>query len=361
MNSMIFTAPRALCLILCALMSSSCADTPFESGGNEDNTLKYQYGESARVIYDCVTGTTAASGVKWTYKTPAIMNLLDFITVEVSKSESEAPCARPKVESFGSIILNKTATDTFSNGNITVTLTQVGAKKSIGVTHGSVGVTARAENGWCRSSRVESVEPDTSTHVWNMKSYEALNGQWRPDPRFAPNGTTIEFDSLVNIPQDRQALYGYMTYYGTCRTRLDLNSTNYFDNVDPRNPGDRLSRISRGHKGFVMLLDIVVMALEVWKTVSCNSNPNEIRKQSKVIEWLYNKNNKFPMWFKNACASRQGDQVMYAHVPEPYNGSSAYLCATHWPARDGQPEAIELLSSGTSSDQLNEWIRFFRR
>ena len=136
-------------LILFTFVFAACADpVRFQQNGLEASSdLNDKTGGSAaQIVYECMNATITSAGVKWSYHVPQIMNLMNSIQLQVNKSETGSSVN----ELIGTYSLNKIGTDTFSNQNLVVKLRQVGAKKSIQVQHGSLGLTIRPENGWCR-------------------------------------------------------------------------------------------------------------------------------------------------------------------------------------------------------------------
>ena len=138
----------------CADMAPNSAESTNKNGGIAEN-----------IAYRCEVATYTSDGSMWVYRTDKIMNMMSQISVSVERDS----------ESFGSLTLSKKMTDTFSDGNLTVTLTQLGSKKSISVEHNNVPLFASAENGWC--SAFEINEDWNQTGSTNENSGPA-DSQW---------------------------------------------------------------------------------------------------------------------------------------------------------------------------------------
>ena len=129
----------------------SCADmsAPLDLDANGDKSL----GSAEHVYYSCETATVTSTGSKWTYQTNEIMNLMPSIGLRVTQDGQD----------YGVQQLSRIENDTFSNGNLTVWLTQSGQGKSIEVEHKNVGLLAKAENGWCQADDRTPTDGSTDT------------------------------------------------------------------------------------------------------------------------------------------------------------------------------------------------------
>jgi len=119
------------------LMALACADINAVNTGL--NAEDKNFGVSENVSYRCETSTFSSDGKKWSYQSDEVMNLMGDIKLRVSRDSDD----------FGVVVLPKIDRDTFGDGNLTLRLKQLGARKSIEVTHGSVQLFAPAENGSC--------------------------------------------------------------------------------------------------------------------------------------------------------------------------------------------------------------------
>lgn len=127
--------------VLTSLFSNviGCADI---DGGSDDGSFtEKSFGVSADIYYSCKTSTTSSDGATWSYETNEVMNLMSAVKVRVTRGADD----------FGAVTLPKVHTDTFSDGNLTLTLVQMGANKSIEVKHNRAGLFASAQNGSCTS------------------------------------------------------------------------------------------------------------------------------------------------------------------------------------------------------------------
>ena len=150
-----------LVLLFC---SYACSDGDIDFGHNGESK---SFGQAANVIYSCEVSTLGSDGTKWSYQTDEIMNLMRSIQLVVYQNEQR----------YGPLNLNKVNTDTFSDGNLTVRLVQVGAGKSIEVEHRNTSLFARAENGWCsakQSDRYADAQPGDSWST-NDGSYDTFS------------------------------------------------------------------------------------------------------------------------------------------------------------------------------------------
>jgi uncharacterized protein YvpB len=148
-------------IIISCVLTYACSEIAPET--EDHQSASKTYGASTHVFYSCQTATQTPEGAFWLYETPEIMNLMDSIDLEVSKDS----------ESFGVSKLSKVDTDTFSDGNLTVFLQQVGHKKSIAVEHRTMGLFARADNGWCSSE----VKNQTQELIENDRNFDQFQLQ----------------------------------------------------------------------------------------------------------------------------------------------------------------------------------------
>lgn len=152
--------------LLIILMSVACADLA-ESDDTNAHKSHEVHGASQYIYYSCETATIAPDGSQWVYQTDEIMNLMDRVELRVIHND----------EVYGPSSLLKVATDTFSDGNLTVLLVQKGANKSIEVHHKNTGLFAGAENGWCsfesRAPQGRTVLPTSSAdHDYDLFKIE---------------------------------------------------------------------------------------------------------------------------------------------------------------------------------------------
>ena len=184
-NSILSAYLVPIATLLSMGMYVGCAD-PVGFDSADQNQSKTNGGKAASIVYNCMNATLTSAGTKWSYHVPQIMNLMNSVTLKVTKSESKQPGQSPVSEVIGSFNLNKVGTDRFSDNNLTVTLKQLAQKKSIVVQHGSLGITARAENGWCKSSTRSVPQSNPSTPS-------------RPSTSTSPSNVTFEGTKQVSI------------------------------------------------------------------------------------------------------------------------------------------------------------------
>ena len=130
------TQDTLMCVALFSV-SLGCADIESMDEGNQFETKSF--GASANIYYDCKTSTRSPDGAQWSYHTKEVMNLMSSVSVHVTRDADD----------FGYVSLSKVDTDTFSDGNVTLRLVQLGAHKSIEIQHKRVELFASAENGRC--------------------------------------------------------------------------------------------------------------------------------------------------------------------------------------------------------------------
>lgn len=151
-------------------MSIACADM---SDVDLSEAYVKTFNQSAKVVYRCEVQTIIADGSAWRYQTDEIMNLMEDVKLTVSHD----------YETYGPFSLPKIDTDTFSDGNLTIKLVQLGAKKSISVDHSNMSLFARAENGWCSSMETDRYEDQPADH-WgdaDQNRQDNLPGERRLD------------------------------------------------------------------------------------------------------------------------------------------------------------------------------------
>ncbi|MAD60279.1 MAG: hypothetical protein CMH49_02035, partial [Myxococcales bacterium] len=130
----------------------------------------------------------AQDGTTWRYETDEIMNLMPEVKLSVYQDDMR----------YAPLVLSKIETDTFSDGNLTVYLTQVGEKKSIAVDHQSISLKARAENGWCSERILEQAIDDQPSDSWSID--ESTTGEFRlqvSDRCANPCSFSVKSDSQV--------------------------------------------------------------------------------------------------------------------------------------------------------------------
>lgn len=152
------------CILVVIFCSYACSNGDVDLGINGESK---GFGQAANVIYTCEVSTLGSDGTKWSYQTDEIMNLMRGIQLTVFQNEQR----------YGPLNLNKVNTDTFSDGNLTVRLVQVGAGKSIEVEHRNTSLFAHAENGWCfaqHSDRYAGAQPGDSWST-NEDSYDTFS------------------------------------------------------------------------------------------------------------------------------------------------------------------------------------------
>ena len=123
--------------------------------------MEKNFGQSADVIYSCAVSAQGRDGTTWRSETEVIMNLMPEIKLSVYQDDT----------SYGPFKLSKIDTDTFSDGNLTVFLTQVGDEKSISVEHQSVSLKASAENGWCSEKISDRPVSDQPSDSWSIDKH----------------------------------------------------------------------------------------------------------------------------------------------------------------------------------------------
>ena len=126
----------------------------------DTNSTEKNFGQAANIVYKCAVATQAQDGTTWRYEVPEIMNLMSQIKISVFQNETK----------YGPLNLNRSETDTFTDGNLTVKLTQLGDKKSIKVEHASIGHVAKADNGWCTQSINDQYSNGPSQDNWSPEN-----------------------------------------------------------------------------------------------------------------------------------------------------------------------------------------------
>lgn len=152
---------RSKALICATLIGSvlGCAD--IESIGGSDYFEEKSFGVSENIYYSCEASIQSSDGARWSYRTPEVMNLMNEIKVHVTRDTDD----------FGQLKLKKIQTDTFSDGNLTLRLLQVGLEKSIEITHGRVGLVTSANQGKCISHNYsESGRNDTQITEFRLEA-----------------------------------------------------------------------------------------------------------------------------------------------------------------------------------------------
>jgi len=173
--------PLSSALISAVIFSLTfgCADIGGVDEGDPFETKSF--GASANIYYDCKTSTRSPDGAQWSYHTKEVMNLMGSVSVHVTRDTDD----------FGYVTLSKVDTDTFSDGNVTLRLVQLGAHKSIEIQHKRVDLFASAENGRCEmDDRNGQLPPDEDTRVepsmpapsgpLNVPYYYQFHNQYAP-------------------------------------------------------------------------------------------------------------------------------------------------------------------------------------
>lgn len=187
---------KVLSVLFLTLISFGCADLPDDHLSSATKSIR-GLGASEFIYYSCETATAADDGSQWVYQTDEIMNLMDRIYLKVLHDDA----------TYGPIALSKVATDTFSDGNLTVTLIQKGEDKSIEVIHKNTNLVARAENGWCstdnRAPADSTVLPSPST----TDEYDLFKVEVDPE---CSNPCSFVMSTNLNITQVVYESNGWM-------------------------------------------------------------------------------------------------------------------------------------------------------
>ena len=155
------------CPLMIMLITSSLLACSNPNSDLSQQPTEKSFGQSASVIYSCAVNTQGQDGTTWRYETEEIMNLMPEIKLSVYQDDTP----------YGPFKLSKIDTDTFSDGNLTVFLTQVGDKKSISVEHQSVSLKASAENGWCSEKISDRPVSDQPGDSWSID--ESTTGEFQ--------------------------------------------------------------------------------------------------------------------------------------------------------------------------------------
>ena len=173
-----FTKSALMCVALFS-QAFGCADIASMDEGDLFETKSF--GASANIYYDCKTSTRSSDGAQWSYHTKEVMNLMSSVSVHVMRDADD----------FGHVSLSKVDTDTFSDGNVTLRLVQLGAHKSIEIQHKRVELFASAENGRCEMDDRNGVSPveerpqtepatPTPSGPLNVPYYYQFHNQYSP-------------------------------------------------------------------------------------------------------------------------------------------------------------------------------------
>jgi hypothetical protein len=318
---------------------------------------------AARLAYDCVTATMSG-GKKWTYKVGFVSNLQEKIALSISSSETLN--GKNHVEAFGQINLSKVTTDTFLlPGKAKVKLVQLGARKSIEVEHYSTNLTASAENGWCKTLQLaEDSNQNTSQYGWvKAKSATLLNGVWKADPTLNPGiKTKLKFEASPLWGDTDDKMFGFLYLQTSCMELIDLGVNDHILSKTP------IGGLEPKFSKLLAFIDLISMAVSLYKSYQCASNPTSINRQEtiywKSIDW-----NKEPIYvypqavahdpavkFK-LCNDRPGTKYNVAEIQRDFQ-PVGYLCVKHWRTVGNTPEFIEVKSVDVSGNRGSEWIRF---
>lgn len=146
--------------------------------------------DAEHIKYTCRTATMDSAGTWWIYEVPSFNNSSEQIGVIISKGGSSDVTAS---EPVGNVYLEKSGSQTWSDGNVTVRLGLKSADagenygaKSIEVSHANVGITAGLDNGFCDSEEVPHFDQGPPQHPEGSDLAAELNGVWRAsDPSSA--------------------------------------------------------------------------------------------------------------------------------------------------------------------------------
>ena len=388
-----------LCLSVLLTLTTGCSDLTEGTGANSSQD-KYVYGESSKIIYDCVTATRTADGSKWTYRVSSIMNLLDQVSVRGSQIKPNATSPTD----YGHHWLSKSYRDTFTNGNLTVVLTnKSNGGKSISVEHNTMNIFARAENGHCIASQSDlPFGEDSGTNVPAPGAIKGvpLIGEWVLDPSFGSSDFTLRISDAFTGNAETNWQTGTIRSTGTissqvkCHALLDLGVEDYIAGNRAVSKGERMATArsraartpqtagGRAVSALMLLLDAISLITVYIEYAHCNSNPEHLINQWQNVRYLfgaqvynYDSEREFPndgavstpfylpQFFVDACTSRQGSYPIYGHLYSGHIDSHAtgFICFNHFEAGNGYPEAIEVLESGTQTNQMGNWVRWIRK
>ena len=352
-------------LTLFSLFCPSCSDPVdlYQDDSSSVNSSKYYYGESSKIVYNCITSTVDTNGTKWNYHVPAIMNLMNPVAIKVSKSEKRTSNQSSRPQRMPTIFLDKVNTDEFSNQNLTVKLTnRTDGRKSIIVSHQSIGNrTTLADSGWCKSSQMQ-MEP---TEHFDHRRFNLINGTWKVDPAFSGNNKqhTIKLSVFPPLgmneipPTGDHTLGGQITYRSTCSAIADLGAEKFI--AEGKNRVNARLRSKRG--ALLAAYDIIGFFAVAYSVHRCQQDPDLLQEARRHVTWTTNPLRIIPTWFREACVQRQGSQPMYGTIPSGEKWIGSYICVNYFGENNQGPPAIEvLLSSSTHSNDSSEWIRFFK-
>lgn len=295
--------------------------------------------DASSIAYTCATASVDANGTWWSYEVPGFNNLSQTIGISIHKGA--APGDKDNLEFIGTEYLDRTHTETWSNGNLTVRLglksaaagSQYGAK-SVAVTHANAGVEAGLDNGYCESKQLPTFDEAPPGHGAGASLAQELDGKWRAnDPTTASD---VEF--RLTEGHDGKAI-GPML--GRMRCVPDAGG------AEPVSGNSFPSSVAYN------LFSIVMVGKQLWDTFVCATDPDGFVESSITI-WVTDTRSrlvKTPP--KSFCADGLGNR--YADVWSVNGHTHAgWLCINN---HDPSNMAMYAYVPGKGTSQ---WVQFWK-